>query len=53
MSESTDKENGFGEDDIFEGEVISSQSSSSDTNEDFNSDGVNSYNAELEPLPLS
>ena len=57
-SASTDEENGFlGKDNVFEGgsvdgEVISSQSSI-DTNENFNDDGVNSYNAELEPLTPS
>ena len=55
-SASTDEENGFREkDNEFEGrdgEVLSSQSSI-DTNEDFNDDGVNSFNAELEPLTPS
>lgn len=53
-SDSIDEENGFGKDNAnaFEVEVLSIQSSI-DTNEDFNDDGVNSYNEELEPLTPS
>ncbi len=51
ISCASDEENGFHEEG-FEVEVLSIQSSI-ETNESFNDDGVNSYNAELEPLTPS